>query len=108
MDLIHLLEVLRGSISVHVEELTRTDRLMAVWGHIPTQEAPGACHQLSAGVVVMSPQRGVFRGKSVLEQRVVVVVVVVMLSGLLACGLVHHRSGAIRCNIYQLTQGTSG
>lgn len=28
--------------------------------------------------------------------------------GLLACGLVHHRSGAISCNIYQLTQGTSG
>lgn len=24
---------------------------------------------------------------------------------LLACGLVHHRSGAISCNVHQLTQG---
>lgn len=50
--------VLRGSISVFVdEELTQTDRLTAVWGHMLTQ--------LSGSMVVMSPQRGVFRGKSV-------------------------------------------
>lgn len=49
--------VLRGSISVFVdEELTQTDRL-TVWGHMLTQ--------LSGSTVVMSLQRGVFRGKSV-------------------------------------------
>lgn len=59
--------VLRGSISVFVdEELTQTDRLTAVWGHMLTQ--------LSGSMVVMSPQRGVFRGKCVLGSWVVEVV----------------------------------
>lgn len=93
--------VLRGSISVFVdEELTQTDRLTAVWGHMLTQ--------LSGSMVVMSPQRGVFRGKCVLGSWVVEVV---MRGGegrgrdgeLLACGLVHHHSGAISCKIYHLT-----
>lgn len=61
--------VLRGSISVYVdEELTQTDRVTAVWGLILTQKASGECHQLSARVLVMSPLRGVFRGKSVFRE----------------------------------------
>lgn len=92
------------------EELTRTDRLMAVWGQILTQEAPlcvpSAVSQCGGDVTT---ERRVQSEESVLGRRVVVV----MMGGkkgreLLACGLVHHHGGAISCNIYQLTQRTPG
>lgn len=77
MDLLHSFRaVLRGSISVYVdEELTRTDRLMAVWGHILTQEAPvcvpSAVSQCGGDVTT---ERRVQGEECVLGRRVVVVV----------------------------------
>lgn len=59
-----------------------------MWGHTPTREAP---HNVSRGADVNTERR-------VQGARVVMA----------ASGLVHHRSGAISCNIYQLTQGTLG
>lgn len=88
--------------------LTCINGLMAVWGHILVQEAPGVWNQQTTSAsVVMSTQSSVIREKGcVLGGRVVVVI----LGGaecLAACGLVHHRCGTISCNLYQLTRGTS-
>lgn len=56
----------------------------------------------------VTTERRVHREECVLGGRVVVLVMMGGGGVLLACSLVHHRSGAISCNIYQLTQETSG